>query len=840
MGFMKKTAKEEEVVLPLSFSGAGNKRILIIAGERDPEYLLGRSKEERFIRKTLLQMDLDMGEDAWYTCLYDLKESKGKVNATKKKASLDALINKLNPSILILLGEIPYDMIIYPKMRGRLNGTSWTAFVGEKIPDQEMGRFLSVVYAPEYLLETVKWSDGNNSPPMYERDPSVYEDWKKHLRNAFTEEEFPITKSNIRTTTSKEKAIAYIERMTESPTVSFDYETTGIKPQRKGHKLLSISMSNADVCYAFPYFDDEDFKESFRKFLLSNVNKISHNLQFEAIWSKHIFGVWPENWYWDTMIAHHCLNNRQPTNLKYLTYSRLGVIGYDDSVDEYIRSSDKDKEEHGANAFNRLEEVPIDDLLTYNALDSWYTYYIYLKQKQMIDASDFDYMEGICFTMDTHITFAKMTYRGVCVDEKYLNELSIKLQQSMKDALDRVMASPEVAKWDGEEPFNVDSSKQLSRLLFTILGIKPIALTEKNAPSVDKINLPKYDLPFVKDLLEYRKYVKIYNTYVKQIKREVVDGKVHGSFSMTTVATHRSSSSDPNLQNNPKRDPEAKEYIRRAIRPSPGHKLVEYDHAQLEVRIAACHNKDPNLIKYILDPTTDMHRDSAMDCYILTKEEVTKQIRQSIKSDFVFAEFYGSYYEQISKDMWDRAEELGLREHLASKGIKNFLQFKNHIKKMEERFWDKRFPVYKQYRKDVYEQYKKTGYVDQLTGYRCIGPMKRNNTYNTPGQGDATHVLFWGMNQVNNILESRGMHSRVVIEIHDSLLIDLDPDEEKVVDYLVWNYCTQKVRKWYDWIIVPLMMEKESTEVDGNWAETKGCGYIGENECPKSKTDLFC
>ena len=82
----------------------------------------------------------------------------------------------------------------------------------------------------------------------------------------------------------------------------------------------------------------------------------------------------------------------------------------------------------------------------------------------------------------------------------------------MQELSDKIMASEEVQKWNGEEPFNFNSGSQLGKLLFDILGIKPIAMTEKNAPSVDKINLPKYDLPFIKDILEYRKPSKIYDT----------------------------------------------------------------------------------------------------------------------------------------------------------------------------------------------------------------------------------------------------------------------------------------------------------------------------------------
>lgn len=826
-----KKVKEEEIIPPLDIYGEGKKNILIINGIHDATYNLGKSKEERFLRKTLLQLDLDSDEDAYYTALFNSNEVKSAKALAIKRKSLDTVIKRIRPSTIILVGELPYRALLYPRMVGRIAGMGYSAFIGEKIPDQELGCFVCPIEGIEELLATKQWSDGKQSPPAYELDPSIYADWQKHLKQAFTEEAFPSIENKVVTAQTEYEAIQFIHKVMQAKIVSFDYETTGLKPYRKGQKIVSISLSDGEYSYSFPYFDTFTFKEAFKKFLVSDIKKISHNLQFEAIWSKHIFGVWPTNWYWDTMIVQHCLNNNQPVGLKYLTYCKLGIIGYDDSIDGYIKSLEEEKEKYGDNAFNRITEAPIEELLEYNALDSLYTYYIYKQQKNQIACSDYDYLPGIKFATETHTTFAKMSYQGMCIDEEYLQKTGEDLQRQMAIIADKIMQSDEVKQWDDpNEPFNFGSSKQLSHLLFDILKIVPIAKTEKNAPSVDKINLPKYDLPFIKDILDYRKLSKVYDTYIKSILREAVDGKVHSHLSLSNVKTYRSSCQGPNLQNNPKRDPETKKFIRRALKPSPGHKIVEYDHAQLEVRIAACHNKDQNLIKYIMNPEHDMHRDSAMDGYLLKKEEVTKEIRQSIKSDFVFAEFYGSYYPSIAYSMWQRAEELNLREHLKTKGIHNYKQFENHIKRMEEKFWDERFPTYKRWRKDTYEFYKTHGYVEQKTGFKCVSPMKRNNAYNSPGQGDAAHVLLWGMNKVDQALESRGMNSKVVLEIHDSLVIDLGPTEEKVVDYLVWLYCTQRVVEWWDWINIPLMMEKEASEVDGNWAETKGYGYIGESK----------
>jgi DNA polymerase-1 len=301
----------------------------------------------------------------------------------------------------------------------------------------------------------------------------------------------------------------------------------------------------------------------------------------------------------------------------------------------------------------------------------------------------------------------------------------------------------------------------------------------------------------------------------------VVEGKIYPFFHMTRVDTHRSSCSDPNVQQSPKRDPEVKEYIREFIKPSRGHKLVEYDHGQLEVRIAACHSKDPSLIRYVTSPESDMHRDAAADVYKVPSNKVTKDMRTSVKGDFVFAEFYGSYYPQIAKNIWKSVQKMGLEEHLKVEGIYNYAQFESHIKTMERKFWDDRFPVYRKYRTRQFELYKSRGCVEQLTGFRCHGPMSKNNTFNSPIQGDAAHVLLWAMNKLMKRMELLKLKSHICAEVHDSLLIDMDPDEEGIVDKLVTMYAIDKVSQHWDWISVPLVMEKEVSEIDGNWSEMK-------------------
>ena len=812
----------------LKFIGNGNKNILIIGDyptKRENDTILGNNEYIKFLKNALFDIGIDFNEDCYYTttvnCAGDSPSSK---EQSFCRPRLLSLIDKLKPQSIILLGEMPFDNIIYPRLTGRITGQTFEGFIGEVIPDQEHKTSICPVWHPSYLLSTKDYEDGSTSKPLYERDPSIFKMWKKHLKNACDIQPFYQTNylNEQICIVSITEAIELLNKACTWEYASFDYETTGIKPYRKGHKIVAMSLSDGLFGYSFPFFNDDGFKSAVKAFLQSPCKKIAHNLQFEALWTKVLLGYWPENWYWDTMLGQHCLQNQKPTNLKYLVYCKFGDIGYDDSIDKYLKASKEEKEKYGDNAFNNIEEANIDDLLKYNALDSFYTYKLFEMQRGQL--SEFQ-RKGFDFFIDTSITFAKMSERGFHIDVNKLQEVKNKLITDSKIAYDKVMNSEEVKKWDGDA-FNFNSSTQLGHLLFDILKVKPLNKTTKGKPSVDKDALPKYKLPFIKDILEYRRINKILGTYIAQYEREIVNGKVNPWFSLSGVDTFRTGCRNVNIQNVIKRDKEAMNLIRSYIIPTKGNSLIEDDFSGLEISIATCHHKDPTMLKYILDPTKDMHTEFACDIFLLDAKEVTKEIRQATKGDGTFSLQYGSYYVLMAKNLWEDAEELDLITHLYNKGIKTYKDFEYHIQKAEERFWKEKFPVYNKWRTDIYNSYKERGYVDQYTGFRCYGPMKRNNTFNTPVQGDAAHVLLFLMNELDKFLEKRHMKSLIIGEIHDSIILDANPDEEEIIDFFIWNFITNKLPKLWPWINVPLTMEKSRSALDGSWANMKDCGKI--------------
>lgn len=326
-------------------------------------------------------------------------------------------------------------------------------------------------------------------------------------------------------------------------------------------------------------------------------------------------------------------------------------------------------------------------------------------------------------------------------------------------------------------------------------------------------------------------------THIEFIQKsvDVYDLEVEDThnFIANEICVHNSMG-DVNLQNNFKRDKEASGFIRTAMKPSKGHKLVAWDYKSLEVMIGACHSQDPNMMRYVTDSTTDMHRDSSKDCFLL--DDVPKDVRQAVKGMFVFAEMYGSYWGQVAVDLWEFAKtytfENGttMKQHLASKGIRNYEQFEKHIQKAEDILWQDRFPVHAKWRREMTQFYSDYGYVMLPTGFMCKGPMRKNNTFNTPVQGSAYHVCQWTMNRVQEEIEKRELNSRLLCEIHDCIVADVDPAEEAILDEIVWYWGAQGVKEHWPWITVELQMEREESEIDGSWAKMGNERMIGKVE----------
>ena len=369
------------------------------------------------------------------------------------------------------------------------------------------------------------------------------------------------------------------------------------------------------------------------------------------------------------------------------------------------------------------------------------------------------------------------------------------------------------------------SRDQLGKVLYGEMGYKSKSKTKTGRPQVDVDALKAIGLDFTDKYLEVEKLKKLQSTYLKGIRREVVDGYLHPVFNLHFARTYRSSSDSPNFQNIPIRDPEMGKLIRSCFIPRKNHVLVEVDYGALEFKIAACFWKDENMVAYASDPNLDIHRDMAAECYAMETEQVTKMARFHAKNSFVFATLYGSYYANTAKSLWASIKEsdlktvdgMPLKQHLAEKGIDKY-SYENHIKQVERSLND-RFATWSKRKEKWLAEYQKTGGFDLMTGFRVDGVFSRNQIMNTPIQGPAFHILLWSLTKMVRWLKKQKMRSLIIGQIHDSIIIDAHKDELDAVLSLATKVMTIDVRKAWSWIITPLEIEIEIAEK--NWWEKK-------------------
>jgi DNA polymerase-1 len=451
------------------------------------------------------------------------------------------------------------------------------------------------------------------------------------------------------------------------------------------------------------------------------------------------------------------------------------------------------------------------------------------------------------------LVLAKAERAGIHVDIDYCHRMQRHLGRQI-ERLDAQLADSEIGRVGRAtygRTLNLNSDDQLATILFDKMKFIPTERTEpsktypEGKPScrAEALEALTSDVPELDYLLRRRKLAKAKDTYLANFVSAAVDGVMHPFFRLDNVVTFRSSSSMPNFQNIPNRDPEIRQICRRAIKPKKGRKLVSIDFSGVEVRVANCYHKDPTMTKYNTNPESDMHRDMAMEIYLIDKHlmdltlaldkqngtKYYKAIRNSGKSDFVFPEFYGDWYKTCAWALWFSAKKdthmlpggVRLIDHLASKKIECLEDFERHMKRVENHFWNKRFPQYTKWKDDWWSEYQKRGYIDTLTGFRCQGVMRRNEVINYPIQGSAFHLTLSSMIDIDDFIVENRFKSEIIGQIHDELIVDEEPGEEADLLGTIKEIMTTKLMEKYKWILVPIDVEIAITEIDQSWYDKK-------------------
>lgn len=834
----------------MKYSGEGKKKILIIGecpsetADKFGNSLVGESSN--FLKRKLKEIEINIKKDCWKFDSINCHpvDSEGySTKPTKKqiiycKPYVQKVIKKLKPELIILAGNIAVESVIGEGFKDYGINT-WRGLI---IPDQKYKTNILPIYHPSYLVRNEK---DKNLHALYERDlkliqTALKKDFKKHvevyIKQLLSYEEVIKTLKNV---------------LKKKPSkIAFDYETTGLKPFRKGHKIATIAFAiSSKKAFAFPFNhtdvwtkeEYEEIKNLWKQILADKkIKKICHNTQFENLWSNEFIGE-VKGWYWDTMLTSHIIDNRSKfTNLDLQVYINFGERPYSDSVKKYLKSGK-------GTEFNTIEKAPLKDLLEYNAKDTLFTFELYEKQVEYLASSKSlkKMIQANSFFFKGNLVLSQMQINGSCANEKYYKKQRKRLKKKILKLRKELSSGREARKFKEYTKRNIDigSPKDLGVLFYEVLKV-PVTRTAKQNYCVDKNALTKIKIPFVDKLLEMRKLEKAEGTYLAQFLRESVDGVIHAGFGLNIPVTFRSNSFSPNWQNIPKRDKVIKLLIRKGILPRPGCRIVEIDFSGAEVSTAASYNKDKNLIKYLLGEG-DMHLDVAMDIWKFSKkewnlidEEVRDKIRFYAKNMWTFAQFYGDWFGSCAPNLWEIGHEIKLAKGytLVDRmkelfGMSELGEFKDntitpnsfleHCQKVERIMWEDRFPEYAQWKKDIDALYRKQGYIDTYLGFRFQGYMSKNEATNYPIQSTSFHLLLYTLIKVDKYIRKHKMKTKLSAQIHDSAILDAPDNEVKQIV----NYTTSVINnlhKEFKWMAVPMKADIEMSEVrenGGNFAE---------------------
>ena len=349
--------------------GRGGKGVLVVGeapGETEDEK--GRpfiGKAGQYLRQALREIGVDLDRDAWTTNAVICRPPKNKTPDSRQisycRPNLQAVLEKYEPQVVVTLGKSALESVITPYWTGDLGGLErWT---GWTIP---LGAWICPTYHPSYLLRM--------------RNPLMDREFRTHLRRAFGKKAPPPQKANpaegvelIWDESEIVKAIKAMDR--EGGIVVVDYETNTIKPDWPKATIHSCALSDGRRTISFPWIG-RAIAATGKLLASSQTRKIAHNLKFEERWTLATFGHGVRNWWWDTMIATHCLDNRPGIcGLKFQALVRLGVPSYNTAIEPFLSATSN-------GVYNRIHLADARQLLTYGGIDALLEYRLAMLQRR--------------------------------------------------------------------------------------------------------------------------------------------------------------------------------------------------------------------------------------------------------------------------------------------------------------------------------------------------------------------------------------------------------------------------------------------------------------------------
>lgn len=514
-----------------------------------------------------------------------------------------------------------------------------------------------------------------------------------------------------------------------------------------------ITLYSEEANTAYLLKDIQKLKNIFED---AEILKIGYKQKQDYILLKQI-GINPNNLMFDIEIAGYLLNsNITKYTIEYLSEEYLNI-----DVATYLKKDEP--QEKQLTLFETPEDnKPSKKNYVYTYLINKLYYTLTDKMKQICTLDLFNKIE-----MPLLEVLADMQYQGIYIDKDKLfdfgNELKNRIEELTKEIYDLA----------GEE-FNINSPKQLGEILFEKLKL-PMGKKNKKGYStgVEILEKLKFTHPIIERILEYRQIGKLNSTYVEGLMPYInkTTKKIHSSFHQTVTATGRISSTEPNLQNIPTRN-ELGKNLRKVFKPEEGNIFIDADYSQIELRVLAHISNDEHMIQ-AFNNDEDIHTQVASKVFNIPMEEVTKEQRTKAKA-VNFGIVYG-----ISD--FGLSEQLKIPRKEAKQYIEQYLEKYQGIKKFME---------------TIVETAKKEGYVETLFHRRRYIPEINSNNYmvrqfgsriamNTPIQGTAADIMKLAMINIYNELNKQNLKSKIILQVHDELLIEAIPEEKEKVEQIL-------------------------------------------------------
>ncbi|MBC3810547.1 DNA polymerase I [Undibacterium aquatile] len=568
--------------------------------------------------------------------------------------------------------------------------------------------------------------------------------------------------SNYETVLTEAQLDAWIARINAASLTAVDTETTSLEPMTAQLVGISLCCEAGHACYipvAHQYADAPaqlsraSVLEKLRPWLEDDSKaKVGQNLKYDT----HIFanhGVALRGIVHDTLLESYVFESHKSHNMDSLALRHLGkkTISFEDVCGK------------GA-AQICFDQVELQRATDYAAEDADITLQLHLAMWPEIETDASLQRVYHDIELPTSVVLQKIERNGVLINKDLLNAQSNEIGK-------RLLELEQNAYELAEQPFNLNSPKQLGEIFFGKLGLPVVKKTPSGAPSTDEEVLQKLaeDYPLPKVLLEYRGLAKLKSTYTDKLPKMVnaQTGRVHTNYAQAVAVTGRLASNDPNLQNIPVRTAEGRR-IREAFVAAPEHVIISADYSQIELRIMAHISGDASLLKAFADGE-DVHKATAAEIFGVALDDVTSEQRRYAKV-INFGLIYGM-------SAFGLASNLGIERAAAQSYIDKYFQ---------------RYPGVAQYMADTRTKAKAHGYVETVFGRRLWlaeinspnGPRRQGAeraAINAPMQGTAADLIKLAMIAVQNWLENDHLQSKMIMQVHDELVLEVPESELELV-----------------------------------------------------------